>query len=172
MYEFLAEYNKASVDQVKQICDQITANAKQAGLKYNLDIAKPANSMRAHILSHAAKKFNLQNEIKEAVFKAHFTDGKNIDDVNLLTQLAISAGMDSSVAKEAFTNKVYADAVKADIIEAQQKGLKGVPYYLFNSTYSLQGAQQSDNYKTMLEKSYAELKKENSGSSCEIGGKC
>jgi predicted DsbA family dithiol-disulfide isomerase len=178
MYEFLAEYNRAPVEQVKQVCVQISSNAKLVGLEYNFDIAIPANSRRAHMLSHMAKDIDLQNELEELLLKAHFTDGKNIDDVDVLIQLATELGIDKIASREAIENEKYADQVKRDIIEAQQRGIKGVPHYLFNSTHSLYGTQDSSRYKEALERSYTEWKRgrpdsvEGSGEYCEIGKEC
>lgn len=70
MYQFLAEYNRASLDQVKDICNGIGNTAKDVGLTFNFDIAVPANSFLAHQFSHIAKSYLLQNEAEEALFKA------------------------------------------------------------------------------------------------------
>jgi predicted DsbA family dithiol-disulfide isomerase len=180
MYEFLAEYNKASIDQVKQVCSQIINKGKLVGIGYNFDVAIPANSFRAHMLSQFAKEVDLQTELEEALLRAHFIDGENIDDVDVLTGLAAGIGIDKNAAREALDDNKFADLVKRDIIEAQQRGINGVPYYLFNSKHSLYGSHDSARYKEVLEASYTEWSRgkidspagSEDGSYCEIGKKC
>jgi predicted DsbA family dithiol-disulfide isomerase len=180
MYQFLADYNGATVEQVKEVCGQIASAGTEAGLTYNFEKAIPANSFLAHQFSHLAMDHHLQNEAKEALFKAHFTDGIDINNIDALKQIATSIGMDSDALSGLVTSNKYAEAVKRDEETAQKKGIKAVPHYLINSTHSITGAKESSVFLDALEKGYADLKlhhdkksiSKNDGPACEIGKVC
>lgn len=180
MYQFLADYNGASVEQVKAICTQIEANAKEVGLMYNFEIAVPANSFLSHRFSHLTKHYGVQDKAKEAVFKAHFIEGKNIDDIDTIVQLGVELGLEQETVRKELTSDAYTANVKQDIEEANSRQIKGVPYYLFNAKHAIYGVKNTDFYLDTLRKAYREWQEatnnsniENSkGESCEIGGIC
>jgi predicted DsbA family dithiol-disulfide isomerase len=174
MYEFLAEYNRASLEQVNDICSQITSTAKGVGLIYNFDIAKPANSFRAHRLSHLAQHFGLQNKAKEVLFRAHFTQGENIDDLTTLTKLGVEIGLDQAIIVNTLESDRYAHEVRQDIQQAHQAGVKSIPLYRFNRKFEISGARDSEVFLEAMEKAYEELQLEidQSDQSCKIGEIC
>src|SRR5690606_37848543 len=53
--DYLAEHKGISVEQAKMMNDRVTQMAKEAGLTYNFDIAKIANSFKAHRVIQLAK---------------------------------------------------------------------------------------------------------------------
>jgi len=180
MYEFLADYNGATMEQVKNICNQIAVEGRKVGAVFNFDVAIPANSFLAHQFSYLAKEYHLQNEAKEALYKAHFTDGLDIASIDVLKQLAKSIGMDPNVVSKLGGSSKYSEAVKRDAEEARKKNIKAVPFFLVNSTHSLQGAKESHVFLEVLDKALADLsrhgKKESNmnlaGDICEIGKAC
>lgn len=132
MYNFLAKYNGATVEQVKTVCASIVSTGQQVGIVYNFDIAIPANSFLAHRFAHLAGHYGKQAE--ELLFRAHFTDGKNIDSIETLTHIANTIGIDEDTVVAALQSDAYTDQVLQDIAEAKELGIKGVPYYWFNRT--------------------------------------
>lgn len=154
--QYLSEHKGISLEQSKQMHDHVTRMAKHVRLVYNFDKAVPANSFNAHCFTHFAKQHRKQHEAEELLFRSYFTDGKNIDDIRTLIRLGAEIGLDSTVLKTALENKTYADAVRADIAEAQQIGVRGVPFFLFNRKYAVSGAQDSKVFLQALEKAVGE----------------
>ena len=109
-----------------------------------------------------------QEEAEELLFRSYFTDGKNIDDYATLIQLGTEIGLDANALKTTLENGSYADAVRADIMEAQQLGVRGVPFFVMNRKYAVSGAQESKSFLEMLEKSFAEWQRENPGAMLEV----
>lgn len=178
--DFLAEHKGMSVEQAKQMNDQVTQMAKQVGLTYRFDISVVANSFNAHRFLHFAKQHGRQNEAEELLFRSYFTDGKNIDDYPTLISLGTEIGLDAAALKTALENGMYADDVRADIHEAQQIGVRGVPFFVFNRKYAVSGAQESQAFLETLQKAYDEWSKANpeisleitEGQSCLPDGEC
>ncbi len=168
IHQFLAEHKSISVEQAKGMNAQVTQMAKQVGLIYNFDKSVVANSFNAHRFTHFAKQYGKQNEAEELLFRSYFTDGKNIDDYPTLIQLGAEIGLDTTALKTALENGSYVDDVKADIYEAQQVGVRGVPFFVFNRKYAVSGAQESNAFLETLEKSFAEWRKENPEAALEV----
>ena len=134
------------------------------------------NSFLAHRFSHFAKKYGKQNEAEEALFKAYFTDGKNTDDKNILLQLGESISLNKTELQLFLESDAMSENVQHDIFEAQQIGVSGVPFYLFDRKYAVSGAQDSSVFLQVLNQSYAEHSKliisKNDGASCSVDGEC
>ncbi|MDZ7681075.1 MAG: DsbA family oxidoreductase [Fodinibius sp.] len=84
-----------SPEQAQQMNQRVTNMAEEVGLTYNMDQAVVANSFDAHRLIQFAKNEGSDSEMEEALFKAYFTDGKNIADYETLVALAVEAGLES-----------------------------------------------------------------------------
>src|SRR5690606_15096728 len=132
------------------------AMAKEVGIEFNLDEAVVANSFNAHKLMHAAKKINKQNEAKELLLKAHFTDGKNIDDLDVLVTIGTSLGFEAEDIEKQLKDPALDKNVAADQIQAKQIGVTGVPFFVFNNKHALSGAQPEDVFLEALESAYNE----------------
>ncbi len=166
--QYLADIKGWDLDQAKSMNDHVTGMAAEVGLTYDFDKAIVANSFNAHRLSHLAKKHGLGEAAEEALFKAYFTDGKNIDDTDTLIELGIAIGLNAEELKQTLNSNAFADAVKHDITEAQQLGIQGVPFFVFNNKYGISGAQAVPVFSQTLEKSFAEWQRENQKSRLEI----
>jgi len=159
--QFLAAHKGITLQEAKRMNDHVTQLAAKVGLVYDFDKAIVANSFNAHRLVHFAKHHGKQNEAEEQLFKAYFTDGKNTDDTTTLIQLGTEIGLDATALKTVLETDKYAEDVKADIQEAHQIGVRGVPFFVFDRKYAVSGAQESPVFLQTLEKSFAEWQKEN-----------
>ena len=73
------------------------------------------------------------DEMEEIFFKAYFTDGKDLNDSQTLIELAVQAGLNSNEVQEVLSDeKLYLNDVHNDITEAQQIGVQGVPFFVFD----------------------------------------
>ncbi|HAD14941.1 MAG TPA: hypothetical protein DCF33_21140, partial [Saprospirales bacterium] len=95
----LSERKGWDMAQTRQIAQQVTDMAAGVGLEYHFEKAVSANSFDAHRLAHLAAKYGLQNEAEEALFKAHFSEGKNIADFQTLLEIGSAIGLDSNELK-------------------------------------------------------------------------
>jgi predicted DsbA family dithiol-disulfide isomerase len=178
--EYLAEIKGWSLDDARSMNDHVTQMAAEVGLTYDFDKAILANSFKAHRFSHLAKKHDLGEAAEEALFKAYFTDGKNIDDDATLTELGISIGLNAEDVKQALESDAFAADVKHDISEAQRLTIQGVPFFVLNSKYGISGAQAVPVFSQTLEKSFTEWQQENTkpaltvieGESCSPDADC
>lgn len=154
--------------QVKGMLDNVTQSAKQVGLVYDFDKAIMVNSFNAHRLIQLAKTKGLGNEAEEVLFRAFFTDGNNIADLETLTQLGKEIGLNGDEIQTAFTDERYAALVKQDIDEARQVGVQGVPFFVMDRKVAVSGAQPANEFLKNIEKSFTAWRKLNPETKLEI----
>lgn len=142
VYTFLAERKGISVEQSVEMHKGVTERAKSVGLDYHFDKAIISNSLTSHRIIQLAKTKKLGDEMEEIFFKAYFTEGRDLNDAETLLELAVKAGLDSNEVQEVINNEtLFLKDVKADISEAQEIGVQGVPFFVFDRKYAVSGAQ-------------------------------
>lgn len=155
--------------------DAITGRTAQVagteGLQMNFDRqAILPNTRKAHALIFAAQNERNQPAVAEAFFKAYFTDGVDLSKDENLVDVAVNAGLDKTVATTALQSGSILESIAHQEHEMQKLGIRGVPFYIFNSEYGVSGAQTPDTFLKVFEELNASAA--SSGESCEIGGDC
>jgi predicted DsbA family dithiol-disulfide isomerase len=158
VHEYLGKRKGATAKEGKQMNDSMAAIAKEVGLEYNFDKAIINNTFDAHRLLHLAKTKGLQNEMKERLFKAYYTEGRNIGDLSTLVQLGEEVGLSADEIKNTLQSDAYANEVELDQYEAQQVGVRGVPFFVFNNKYAVSGAQPTNVFTQVLQQVWEEEK--------------
>ncbi|MFH6991880.1 DsbA family protein [Flavobacterium sp. FlaQc-48] len=142
VFTFLAERKGISVEQSIEMHKGVTERAKSAGLDYHFDKAIISNSLTAHRIIQLAKSKKLGDEMEEIFFKAYFTEGRDLNDPQTLIESGVKAGLDSNEVKEVIENEsLYLKDVHSDIHEANEIGVQGVPFFVFDRKYAVSGAQ-------------------------------
>lgn len=178
-YEFFAEAKGITLERAKEMHKGAEMAGREAGIEFNFDNSKVANSFKAHLLIQLSKTKNVANEMEEALFIANFLDGKNIDDEETLIHIGKSVGFTEEEIKNAFVSDDLAYLVKQDMQLASQLGISAVPFFVLNDKYGISGAQQPELFLEALEKTWEEfsngdkgLQLINKGDSCDIDGNC
>lgn len=154
--EYLAKHKGISIAQAKDMNDQVSEMAKKVGLDYHLDKAVVANSFDAHRLSHFALANGKQLEAEEMLFKAYFTEGKNMDDKTTLLAIGNEIGLDTNALEKMLDSDQYRTEVINDIKEAEAIGVRGVPFFVFDRKYAVSGAQDVALFLDTLQQSINE----------------
>lgn len=168
VYQYLADRKGMSYEQSVQMHESVIATAKQAGLDYNFDKAVIANSFNAHRMIQMAKTKGLGDAAEERLFYAYFTEGKNFGNTDVLVELGKDIGLKEVEVQTALTDDTYAYKVRQDVEEAQQLGVRGVPFFVFDRKYAISGAQPPAAFLETLEKSFSEWRKEHPASPFEV----
>lgn len=142
--------------QVEAMHQQVTDLAALEGLEYHLENTLMSNTLDAHRLIHFAAAHGLQSEMKERLQKAYFTEGWVVSDHDTLARLAGEVGLNAGEARQMLESDSYADAVRADIQEAQSLGISGVPFFLIDRKFAVSGAQPADLFLSALNRAWSE----------------
>lgn len=173
--QHLAERKGWSMEQTREINAYVRDMAAGEGLDYNFDTVVVANSVNAHRLLQLGKRYHLGDAVKEALMKGYFIDGKNIDDTATLQQIGTDAGLpadsvsDLLADEQQFRRQVFEEAT-----DASGFGARGVPFFVFNRTYAISGAQPVEAFLQVLEKTYADAPQTvtEEGDTCDTDGNC
>ncbi len=109
------------------------------------------NTFDAHRLLHWAGETGKQTALKLALFKAHFTDGKDVSDHEVLTEVALTVGLDEKRVRNLLASDMYAADVRAVEAQWQDRFISGVPAFIFNKKFMVPGAQDSDVFAQIIE---------------------
>ena len=154
--DFLAGHKGMPAEQVKQMLENVTGVAANAGLEYNFDILKHTNTVKAHELLHFAKEQGVQPEMMERLMRAYFTEGSHVGRVEDLAVLASEVGLDADATREALTSGRFTAAVRADQAKAQAYGINGVPFFVIDGKYGVSGAQPAEAFTQILQQVWEE----------------
>lgn len=115
-----------------------------------------ANTLDAHRLIRWAMSPNLQNEVAEGLMKAYFEDCAFLGDHALLVEIATAAGMDGTLVKELLASDKDKDLIAAEVNQAHQMGIQGVPMFIFNGKSGVSGAQEASVLVQVIDKVQAD----------------
>jgi predicted DsbA family dithiol-disulfide isomerase len=173
LHEYLAARKGFTTDHARQMGNYVTGVARQARLTFNLDRAVVANTRDAHRLIHLAAARGLQDQAKERLLAAYFTEGRDVGDHATLVQLGTDIGLEAGEVQQLLQSDAYAAEVQADQDEAEQVGARGVPFFVFGEKYALSGAQPSEEFLSALQQTWEETRAEaNDGGFCTTDGAC
>jgi predicted DsbA family dithiol-disulfide isomerase len=169
--------------QYKAMTANIASAAVEEGLEMNMDDIIISNTTKAHLLLQLAKSLGKSNLAEEVLFYMYFTEGYNIDDEASLFEAGKRLGIDREKVANALENKELIAAFEKDLMEAQQFGISGVPFFIFDRKYAVSGAQAPDHFLGALNQSFQEWEAKQSkpfldisasdtGKSCDISGNC
>lgn len=168
--EVLAQRKGFSAEQVAGMFQHVTGMARAAGLDFHLEKAVATSTLRAHRLIQAAQAKGLGDTMEETLFKAFFTDGKDIGDLETLIELGEQAGLSEAEAKAAFTDDRFAQAVARDVEEARQLGISGVPFFVLDRKYGVSGAQPVEVFSQSLEKAFSDWRAQHPEKGLQVEG--
>ena len=112
------------------------------GARFDFDrVASAPNTVDAHRLILFAAERGLQWETADALFRAYFAEGRDLNDRKQLVELATGVGLDAGEVRGYLAGASGGDEVLASQEEAGRLGIAGVPFYVFDGRYALSGAQ-------------------------------
>lgn len=108
------------------------------------------------ILEKYAEEKGKGHEYHDAINRLYWQKSKDIGDVQVLKEAMISVGLEATEFDSILSNPEYESAVEADIAQAAEYGLQGVPALIFNNKYLVSGAQPYEVLKQVMEKILSE----------------
>ena len=130
-----------------QLADRMTAAAARDGLTLDFGRAVFVNTFRAHHLLATAQRQGRAEPMAERLFRAYFTEGRNIGDPGLLTELATETGV---VPVPAGGDGPDHDEVAARLAAVRASGVGSVPLVRVDDGPALSGARAEQDYRAAL----------------------
>lgn len=127
--------------------------AAAVGFDYNVrDGSRVWNTFDAHRLLHWAELQDRARAItlKQALFRAYFSDNDNVADREVLVRIAKAVGLDADAARRVLDSGAHADEVRAQERHWQQVGVHSVPATIVNGQYLIPGGQPPGIFENAL----------------------
>lgn len=147
-----------SVEAYKGIAGRVVAAAEQEGLSYRPErVARQPNTIDCHRLIRWAGSIGKAPEMKQRLMELYFRDGGDLTDVEVLVQAAADCGLDAQVVRKMLATDEDVALVSAQAQEAAEKGISGVPTYVFAQKYAVSGAQDPQMLASAIRQVSAEV---------------
>lgn len=142
----------------KEMWERVETEAKKAGI--TLDLSQQPrmfNTAKAHTITRLSKANGNQHELANAIANAYFLDHRQINDDNVLADIAAEFGWDRGDALDIMNDADELATTEQLAASAAQQGIRGVPFFVFAEKYALSGAQPDEVFTEALNKSISEL---------------
>jgi predicted DsbA family dithiol-disulfide isomerase len=130
---------------------------RKAGLVFNFEQIEVApNTLHAHRLVELTPAED-QPQMIDALYTAYFEETRDVGDRNVLADIAAELGMDRAEILQRLESDEAQDVVWQKVQHAQQLGISGVPFFVFNNRLAASGAQPPEVLLQVLEQSQGEI---------------
>jgi len=136
-----------SKEKANSTYQRIEEEGKLNNIYFQFDIIKKTpNSFFSHKLlafAHIKKK---QTEVLELLFYKYFIEGKDIGDIKILIKIAKDANVyDRNIENYIISNQDNENLFNEEK-QARNIGINGVPCFIFNKQFVVNGAQSKENF--------------------------
>ena len=136
---------------------RVIAVGKMEGIQFAFDkIDRTPNTVDAHRLIWLADQHGCQDAIVEAIFRAYFTEGRNIGNRQTLIDAAAEAGLNRQIAEAMLNSDDEKDVIEEATEVSRMHQVTGVPFFIVNNAISLSGAQEPDTFRNAFRQAIGE----------------
>ncbi|HEX7789835.1 MAG TPA: DsbA family oxidoreductase [Afipia sp.] len=147
-----------SPEAYKGIAGRVVAAAAEEGLTYNSDrVKRQPNTIDCHRLIHWADAEGKAAAMKQRLMELYFRDGGDLTDTDVLVEAAADVGLDAESVRKRLATDEDADLISVQAQEASEKGISGVPTFVFARKYAISGAQPADQLARAIRQVSAEI---------------
>lgn len=171
---FARNYGKDALPRMEASSKQLAKMGYEEGIVFDFDKSKVVhNTFNGHRLIWLADQHGVQEAVANALFKANFSEGQNVNDPELLTEIGNANGIPAGHLQGFFESEEGKKEVRGMEQWAQQAGISGVPAFIFNDKYLVSGAQPAATLQEVFGQVKPALEKvASAGDSCGIDGNC
>ena len=129
----------------KAIWARAEEQAKLSGI--DLDLSQQPRTFptqKAHTIVRLAKAKGTQHELANAIAWAYFIDHRQVNDDEVLADIAAEYGYTREDALNEMRNPRELEESHQLAIWAAQQGIQGVPFFIFDGKFALSGAQPQE----------------------------
>ena len=139
-------------DRARRLYSSIAEIGRAEGVQFRFDrVRRTPSSIDAHRLVRWAARFGRATETVEALFAAHFADGRDLGDQAVLCAIAASCGLSAAGAQTLLASDAELDGVQADNLRAHRLGINGVPCFVVGGRHAIAGAQEPEVIERLLD---------------------
>lgn len=137
----------------REMWERVESEAKKVGV--DLDLSKQPRTFptqKGHTLVRLARAKGTQRALSKALADAYFLDHRQVNDEEVLVDIATKHGFSAAEASAAIHNKKELAISHEQAVWAAQQGIRGVPFFVFANQFALSGAQPQEVFEMALDK--------------------
>ena len=140
-------------ERARRLYAAVTQLGRGEGVDFRFErVIHIPSSVDAHRLVGWAQRFGRATEIVEALFAAHFSDGRDIGDLATLVAIAVGAGgLDELQTGAYLRSREGSDVVHGENLRAHRLGISGVPCFVIGERMAVSGAQEPEVFHRLLD---------------------
>ena len=141
-----------SEERVAEIFGAIERAGEAEGIRFAFDrVARTPNTVDSHRLIAFAGLHDVQNAAVNALFRRYFERGEDIGDSEVLTAAGADAGLDEAELRRFLADGEGTEQVRRESAAASQRGISGVPCFIFENRYAVSGAQTPEVFERVFD---------------------
>lgn len=135
-------------ERTEQILAQTQATGRAEGLPFDFDRGQVrVNTFKAHRLMWLAAQEGDALAVGEALFRAHFEQGRNLADAQTLVDAGAAGGLSEARVRRMLDSDEGISEVRAQLGQAQAMGIRAVPTFVLDGRLAVQGAQTPEVFR-------------------------
>jgi len=144
-------------DRAAAAFEHVTELGHHDGIDFRFDLVTRApNTADAHRLVLFARAQGREWAVADALLRAYFSEGRDLNDRDDLLAVAAGAGLDTTEVDALLAGDEHVDDVLESQRIAKRLGVTGVPFYVIDDRYGVSGAQPVETFERVLERVGAE----------------
>lgn len=133
------------VERAERQNERLCQTGLEEGLAFNFDtIKRTPNTINSHRLIHFAGLSGHQDQIVEALFQSYFFGGLDLGDLDVLTEIGVSHGLDKADLGRYLRSDEDRPHMLALDEKARRDGIAGVPCFVIDGKFAVSGAQSPE----------------------------
>ena len=149
--EHIAQKYGSSPADIERNRENIRARGAELGFEFNMQKrGRIYNTFDAHRLLHWAEAEGKQEALKNALFSAYFTEGRNPSDHAVLLDVAQKVGLDAKRAAQILESDEFSAEVRGREKFYADRGIRAVPSVIINDQHLIQGGQPAEVFERAL----------------------
>jgi predicted DsbA family dithiol-disulfide isomerase len=151
--EHLAQKYGTTPQQSAAARQRLTTLGESLGFKFDYSPGmRMVNTFRAHQLLHWGGLEGKQTELKLALFESFFSLRENVDDINVLVQVAERVGLDAAQARSVMADGRFGSDVRQEQKKWLDRDVHAVPAFVVNQHHMVSGAQEAETFARIITK--------------------
>ena len=139
-----------------EIDAKVIAVGKAEGIHFALDrIEQTPHTLDAHRMIWLANRYGVQEAVVEALFRAYFTEGKDIGRWETLLDVVAEAGLDRNDAERVLNSDEGVQSIEEVHDRSWRHGIYGVPCFVVDEEITLSGARELESFLVDLNQALA-----------------
>lgn len=151
----LQRYAQRFGNEAPAMLKRVEEEAAKDGIAMHFDRAISANTFDAHRAVRFAARAGKDRAMEMSLYRAYFTEGLDISDRSVLADRAEALGLDRDELLSYLEGDGGVDEVREELVTAVERGIRGVPAFVFENQFIVPGAVDTETFVRILEQMQA-----------------